>query len=51
MASSLAESAVFGDEFQELAEVVVFGTEAVEGGAVDFGVGLGGEQKWAYRTG
>lgn len=38
----LAESAVFGDAFQQLAEVAVLGAEAGDGGAVDFGVGFGG---------
>ena len=41
----LAGFAVFGDAFQELAEVAVLGVEAVEGDAVDFGVGFGGEER------
>ena len=45
LAFHLAEFAVFGDEFQELAEVAVLGVEAVEGGAVDFGVDFGGGEK------
>ena len=42
LAFHFAEFAVFGDAFQELAEAAVLGVEAVEGGAVDFGIDFGG---------
>ncbi len=43
--------AVFGNAFQQLAEVATFGAEPVEGGAVDFGVGVGeGERRDCGET-
>ena len=42
----LAGFAVIGDEFQELAEVVVFGAEAVEG---VFYIKLWSRLNWKYR--
>lgn len=46
LAFPLPGFAVFGEAFQELAEVATFGAEPVEGGAVDFGVGVGeGERR------
>ena len=46
LAFPLPGFAVFGDAFQEAAEVVVLGVEAVEGGAVDFGVALARDYKF-----